>query len=139
MAEKEAFCDYYQTLHCDRTASDEVLKKSYQQLALSYHPDKGGCGNEEKFHKIQKAWSILRDSQTRKQYDAMLACYESDDLLLFNTITLSDMKLDSTENVYCYECRCSGIYFLDACELYTPQVIINCNECSFSILVNIKV
>ncbi|CAH0721761.1 unnamed protein product, partial [Brenthis ino] len=138
MGSKETFVDYYQILKCNRNATEEELKKSYQQLVLLNHPDKIGYGNEEKFRQVQNAWSVLRDPQSRRQYDAMLMCYESDDLLLYNTISLSDMELNSTENVYMYECRCSGIYYLDMSELFTPQVIINCNECSFSIQVNIR-
>ncbi|XP_045445724.1 DPH4 homolog [Melitaea cinxia] len=138
MSELDTFIDYYKVLQCERNSTDDVLKKSYQRLALIYHPDKiEGYDHDENFHRIQRAWSVLRDPQKRRQYDAMLSCYESSDFLLYNTVTLAEMNFDSTDGVYTYVCRCSGVYCLAASELISPKVIINCNECSFSILVNI--
>nr|AON96653.1 DPH4-like protein [Bicyclus anynana] len=133
------FLDYYRILRSDRKASNEDLKRSYQSLVLLFHPDKVGGGQEEKFHTIQKAWSVLKEPESRRQYDAELACYENHQLLLYETITLSQMEFDTAEDVYTYQCRCNGIYYLEASELLicSNQVVIGCDECSFSIKVNI--
>lgn len=129
--------DYYQILDCDRTASLEELKKSYQRLALTLHPDKNKTDDSDnKFRLLQKAWSVLREPSTRKQYDATLSCHENSDLLLYETVRLSEMVFDSDENVYLYDCRCGGVYVFNKSNFVQSSVIIGCDECSFSIQVN---
>ena len=63
--------DYYSTLNCERTASDEEIKKSYRKLAMASHPDRNGGSKEaeEKFKDITEAFDILRDPQKRAAYD----------------------------------------------------------------------
>jgi len=59
--------DYYKILGLNRDASQEDIKKSFRKLAVEYHPDKGG--DEEKFKKINEAYSVLSDPQKKHQYD----------------------------------------------------------------------
>lgn len=63
--------DYYDTLGVSRDASETELKKAYRQLALKYHPDRnaGGKASEEKFKEINEAYSCLRNSEKRANYD----------------------------------------------------------------------
>ncbi|KAJ0180621.1 hypothetical protein K1T71_004025 [Dendrolimus kikuchii] len=134
--DKDYFIDYYQVLQCDRTATTHELKKNYQRLLLSTHPDKMDIKNSKNmFLLVQKAWSVLKDSETRKQYDAMFSCHENSELLLYDTITLSDMSLNSAEGIYTYKCRCGGTYALSK-DCVEAEIIIGCDECSFSIQVN---
>lgn len=61
--------DYYEILEIkDQKCSDQDIKKSYRRLSLLYHPDKNN-GNEEKFKKINEAYSILSDPNKRNEYD----------------------------------------------------------------------
>lgn len=126
------FTNYYEILQCNKSTPAEELKKCYQRLILSSHPDKTNT-SEEKFLLIQKAWSILRDPKSRKQYDAALTCHEHSDHLLFDTIKLSEMNFNEAESVYSYHCRCGGLYSLEASDSIPNKVIIGCDECSFSI------
>ncbi|XP_059057153.1 DPH4 homolog [Achroia grisella] len=130
------FIDYYKVLECNRTASVEELKRSYQRLILTLHPDKNNTDLSDTFHQVQKAWTVLRDDDTRKQYDAELSCREHSDLLLYDTVALKEMEYNDEDNVYTYNCRCGGTYLLENCDTILSQVIIGCNECSFSIQVN---
>ncbi|KAI8434846.1 hypothetical protein MSG28_003338 [Choristoneura fumiferana] len=106
------FPDYYEVLQCERTASSEELKKSYQSLILSTHPDKVNCNND-RFLLVQEAWNILRDPESRKLYDAQLSNSEhsNTDCLLYDVINLSDM--DNCDGVYTYMCRCGSNYVLE--------------------------
>jgi molecular chaperone DnaJ len=64
--------DYYDTLGIPRNADDKEVKKAYRNLARKYHPDV--CkepGAEDKFKKINEAYSVLSDEQKKAQYDNM--------------------------------------------------------------------
>lgn len=64
--------DYYETLGIPRNADDAEIKKAYRNLARKFHPDI--CkdpGAEEKFKKINEAYSVLSDEQKKRQYDNM--------------------------------------------------------------------
>ena len=63
--------DYYQILGVARDADEAEIKKAYRRLARQYHPDmnKGDKKAEERFKEISEAYSILSDSEKRKQYN----------------------------------------------------------------------
>jgi molecular chaperone DnaJ len=60
--------NYYEILGVSKEATAEEIKKSYRKLSLKYHPDKNPDG-EEKFKEISEAYTILSDSEKRRQYD----------------------------------------------------------------------
>ena len=64
--------DYYELLGVKKDATDAEIRKAYRKLALKWHPDKNQDNKqeaEEKFKKINEAYSVLSDKQKRKQYD----------------------------------------------------------------------
>lgn len=63
--------DYYEILGVSRDASEADIKKAFRQLALKYHPDRnsGDKAAEEKFKKINEAYSCLSDPEKRANYD----------------------------------------------------------------------
>ncbi len=63
--------DYYAILEVEKTATIEIIKKSYRKLAMQYHPDRNGWDKEaeKKFKEINEAYSVLSDDSKRKQYD----------------------------------------------------------------------
>jgi len=63
--------DLYQILRVDEKASLEDIKRSYYELSLIHHPDKGG--DMETFQKILKAFKVLTDSKKRQEYDRCLS------------------------------------------------------------------
>ena len=136
MEEEQSFVDYYKVLECDRTVTSDELKKSYKRLVLSSHPDKVKNENDETFLRLQKAWTILKDPLSRKQYDAKLSCHEHSECLLYDTISLSDMEIDSSDGSRTYPCRCGGTYVLEINDSVPSKLVIGCDECSFSIQVN---
>jgi len=62
--------DYYEVLELTKEFKEINLKKAYRRLALQMHPDKNKApGATEAFKAIGKAYSILSDTDKRKQYD----------------------------------------------------------------------
>lgn len=54
-----------------RSATQDEIKKAYRRLVRQYHPDtnNGDKDTEEKFKKINAAWSVLGDPEKRARYD----------------------------------------------------------------------
>jgi len=62
--------DLYEILNITKTAPTEEIRKAYLKLAKIYHPDK--CKDEdagEKFKKINYAYNILINDESRKRYN----------------------------------------------------------------------
>jgi hypothetical protein len=59
--------DYYEILGLSRTASIDEIKRAYRQRALASHPDRGG--SHEAMLKVNEAFEILRNPETRSNYD----------------------------------------------------------------------
>ena len=63
--------DLYELLEVPRDATQADIKKSYRQLVRKYHPDAhpGDKDAEERFKKINAAYSVLSDPEKRARYD----------------------------------------------------------------------
>lgn len=62
--------DYYKILNVSPGASESDIKKSYRKLALIYHPDKNPSPEaSDSFKQISEAYTVLSNSQKRKEYD----------------------------------------------------------------------
>ena len=63
--------DLYEILGVPRNASQADIKKAYRQLVKQYHPDAhpGDKDIEEKFKKINAAYTVLNDPDKRARYD----------------------------------------------------------------------
>jgi len=67
--------DFYKILGVSKDVSDSDLKKAYRKLARENHPDAnpGNPAAEAKFKDISEAYSVLSDSEQRKESDAVKA------------------------------------------------------------------
>lgn len=64
--------DHYCVLDLPRTASEEQIKKQFRKLAKIYHPDKNRANPdaaEAQFVLISKAYEVLSDEKSRRDYD----------------------------------------------------------------------
>lgn len=63
--------DFYQDIEAERNDSAKTLRKKYRKFSLRYHPDKnkGDKVAEEKFKKGSAAWTVLSNSDLKKDYD----------------------------------------------------------------------
>lgn len=59
--------DHYQTLGINKNATIDEIKVAYRRLASKHHPDKGG--DTATFQKIEEAYRILSDPDSRQKYD----------------------------------------------------------------------
>lgn len=62
----------YEILGLERSASNEEIRKAYKIRALKLHPDKNpdDADASKNFQKLQQAYNILKDENSRKIYDA---------------------------------------------------------------------
>lgn len=65
--------DYYEILGVGENANADEIKAAFRKLAFEHHPDRNP-GNEkqseEKFKKINEAYSVLYDERRRREYDS---------------------------------------------------------------------
>jgi len=65
--------DLYAVMEVVSTASAEEIKLAYRRLAQRHHPDRnpGDPEAEERFKRLQQAYSILSDPKRRSAYDQL--------------------------------------------------------------------
>jgi DnaJ-class molecular chaperone len=66
--DNDKFIDYYNILDIDTEATNEEIKRNYIELAKKYHPDQK-TGNTAMFQMVSKAYEVLSNKETRKEYD----------------------------------------------------------------------
>jgi len=68
MSEFDSKKDYYVILGADERTSRRELERLYKRKASRRHPDKGG--SEEEMKSLNEAYRVLRNQDTRRDYDA---------------------------------------------------------------------
>lgn len=61
------FIDLYEILEVEMDAKADEIKTAYIKMAKKNHPDQGG--STEKFQEITRAYEIIYNKETRKEYD----------------------------------------------------------------------
>ena len=61
--------DYYAILGVSKDASQQEIKKAFRKLARDSHPDANNANSDTQFKQINKAYEVLSDKDTRKEYD----------------------------------------------------------------------
>lgn len=65
--DSETFIDLYAILEVEMDAKSDEIKIAYIKMAKRNHPDQGG--SSEKFQEITRAYEILYNKESRKEYD----------------------------------------------------------------------
>ena len=60
--------DYYEILGANERTTPRDLERLYKRMAARRHPDRGG--SEEEMKSLNEAYGVLRNTQTRQEYDA---------------------------------------------------------------------
>ena len=62
--------DFYKILGVSHDASQDEIKNTFRRLVKEWHPDKHkGQSTEKRMSEINKAYEVLSDEKTRKNYD----------------------------------------------------------------------
>jgi curved DNA-binding protein CbpA len=62
--------DLYEVLEVSPTASQETIERMFRYLAQRYHPDREGTGDADRFDQVAKAYSTLKEPESRAAYDS---------------------------------------------------------------------
>ena len=61
--------NYYEILGIKSDATPDEIKKNFRELAKKTHPDKTKEDSEQKMIRINKAYEVLSDEESREKYD----------------------------------------------------------------------
>ncbi len=119
----------------DPSCSLEEIKQSYKRLLLVVHPDKSVHKDAHgSFLLVQHAFSVLRDAEQRRSYDAELARRKLLKLHVSEVIDASSMTFCEEDSSLTRPCRCGGIYKMSSAEAEAAgSIVIECSGCSFNI------
>ena len=62
--------DLYEVLEISPNASQETIERMFRYLAQRYHPDRAGTGDSNKFDQVVKAYGMLKEPESRAEYDS---------------------------------------------------------------------
>ncbi|MGY5149048.1 MAG: DnaJ domain-containing protein [Candidatus Nitrosopumilus sp. bin_68KS] len=64
--------NYYEILGISNDATKEEIKEKFRELAKKIHPDKTKEDSEDEMVKLNKAYEVLSDKDSREKYDKYL-------------------------------------------------------------------
>ena len=62
--------DLYEILEISPNASQETIERMFRYFAQRYHPDRQSTGDADRFRRVAKAYSTLKEPESRAAYDA---------------------------------------------------------------------
>ncbi|MGX7896815.1 DnaJ domain-containing protein [Tsuneonella sp. HG222] len=69
MNSASSFVDYYARLQVNFDCSPRELEGAYHRFAKLYHPDSSATADVDRFSETVEAYRVLRDPETRSDYD----------------------------------------------------------------------
>lgn len=145
---EEGAMTHYEVLNASPASTLEEIRVCYRAALLSVHPDKlgsrssqrassgsGADGEEDaakgassRYLRVQKAWNVLRDAESRARYDAAVKGLRGGvggkggdaDVVVGEEVVLEDMEECESEAgdlEYWYPCRCSDFFVVGSKEL----------------------
>ncbi|XP_072841955.2 dnaJ homolog subfamily C member 24 isoform X1 [Pogona vitticeps] len=133
--------DWYSILGAGPSDSLTDLKRKYQRLVLLYHPDKQSTdvpageveARMQRFIEIDRAWKILGNEETKKEYDLQRREYElTQGWPVDAQVSLGDMAWNHNDRSYSLTCRCGGKYIVTENEAEDNSLVC-CDTCSLSV------
>lgn len=90
--DSNTFVDLYLVLNIDMDAKQDEIKTAYLGLVKKNHPDHGGLS--DKFEEITRAYEILYNKETRKEYDLYYLKKNMDEFRGDDILRLKDQYKD---------------------------------------------
>lgn len=120
--------DPYEILKISPLSSLSQIKKAYYSLAKIHHPDKTHeTDNYDNFLQLKEAFKQLSDDQERHYID----CFRlTRDAVIQDEITIDELEYE--DGVFIFDCRCGGIYELDALDYTNARLNIVENQSFFA-------
>ncbi|XP_022164867.1 alkylated DNA repair protein alkB homolog 8-like isoform X2 [Myzus persicae] len=134
----------YEILGCDKTTPFEILKDSYRKLLVKLHPDKGILSSSTAAcAELNKAWSVLKDSELKKTYDEQIEqCDIDTEVTIFETLNISDLENNEEEQTYSYRCRCGGMFLVPMSMVVNVDqiepLLFPCDDCSLFVKIMLQ-
>jgi len=83
MTENMDFIDLYARLQVRPDCDEKILEKAYHHFALKYHPDQAETADVGKFQEVVDAYTVLRDTEKRADYNKQYAAHHGDNVFAF--------------------------------------------------------
>lgn len=131
--------DLYKILGCEKTTPFEVLKENYKKLLVKLHPDKSiSSATTAACAELNKAWTILKDPESRKVYDEQIDQSNIDsEVTIFETLSVNDLENNEVDDSLSYRCRCGGLFLVPNSMIlnvsHATPVLFPCDDCSLFI------
>lgn len=109
MSQFDSHKDYYEILGADERTSRRDLERLYKRMAATRHPDKGG--SEEEMKSLNEAYDVLRNEETRQEYDAQRAKPVNLDFSPVSSPTAQDVGLMG-QGLSAFFCLLIGLFLL---------------------------
>ncbi|QPC99378.1 DnaJ domain-containing protein [Qipengyuania soli] len=90
--ESHSFTDFYALLQVSPTCDAKMLEKAYRYFAQMYHPDHTQTADVDKFQEIIEAYRVLRDPDSRAEYDREYRTHHKD--AVFEEVEEGDLRID---------------------------------------------
>ncbi|KAG0565077.1 hypothetical protein KC19_8G162000 [Ceratodon purpureus] len=121
----DAAATHYQVLNVSASSTLDEIRACYRAALLAVHPDKQGSKEDSssRYLRVQEAWSVLRDAESRAEYDASVKSSGGVGaaVVVGEEVVLEDMEECESESggdlEYWYPCRCSDFFVVGAREL----------------------
>uniref|UniRef100_A0A1D1YK80 DnaJ subfamily C member 24 n=1 Tax=Anthurium amnicola TaxID=1678845 RepID=A0A1D1YK80_9ARAE len=125
---------YYDVLHVEESASYDEIRACYKTAILNSHPDKLSVKRglehhqeaREGFLRIQKAWEVLGNAESRALYDRELRAM-GPGLVFAEEVKLKQMDLNDSGDAMelFYPCRCGDNFSITLDELEEMGVLLD--------------
>jgi len=119
------YINYYQILDVQQNTEYAEIKLSFMKKIKANHPDKAGDSKKEFAMILIEAWKVLRDEDSRNQFDLLLEERKNGKEVFFNRNAL-DVIIEG-DKVECPQCGEVNILPWDILE---TGGMIDCCGCS---------
>lgn len=92
---------------------------------------------------LNKAWSVLKDSELKKTYDEQIEqCDIDTEVTIFETLNISDLENNEEEQTYSYRCRCGGMFLVPMSMVVNVDqiepLLFPCDDCSLFVKIMLQ-